>query len=98
MSCLDWPGPAMTESISYSDAIGIVASLILVIPAAKDNFYRFQEAYQRKKAASDKTPLRRFIIEAWRQKRDSFSAWDSLYLAVGGLGLAASFALKAKGL
>lgn len=88
----------MTDSISCSDAIGIVASLILVIPGAKDNIYRFREARQRKKEKQDKTPLRKFVIEAWRKKRDSFSAWDSLWMILGGLGLAASFALKAKGL
>ena len=88
----------MIESISWSDAIGILASLVLVIPGAKDNFIRFKEAGQEKKRAADKTPLRNFVAKAWKKRRDSFSAWDSFFMIVGGLGLAASFALKARGL
>ena len=60
----------MTESVLLSDAVGIIASLVLIIPAGKDNFYRFAEAKQRKKQNHDRTPLREFVIEAWRKRRE----------------------------
>jgi hypothetical protein len=79
-----------------SDFVGIVASLFLVIPGAKDNVYRFLEAQHRRKAEKSRWPgLHTFIIEAWRHRRDSYSPWDSIWLLVGGLGLAGSFVLKA---
>lgn len=78
-----------------SDAIGIAASIFLMIPAAKDNIYRLVETQQRRKAARSPWPgLHAFVVDAWRARRDGYSAWDSLFVFFGGLGLAGSFALK----
>lgn len=78
-----------------SDAVGIVASICLIIPPAKDNLYRFIEAQHKRKAEHSPLPkLRSVIVEAWRTRRDSYSPWDSLWMIVGGLGLAGSFLLK----
>jgi hypothetical protein len=78
-----------------SDAIGIVASIFLMAPAAKDNIYRFIEAQQRRNAARSRWPgLRAFVVEAWKSRRDGYSAWDSLWMLLGGIGLAGSFVLK----
>lgn len=80
----------------WSDGVGILASLVLVIPPAKDNFYRFMEAHNLRKRENSPWPgLRSFIITAWREKRDAFSFWDSIFMIGGALGLAFSFLLKA---
>jgi hypothetical protein len=78
-----------------SDAVGIVASVLLMIPAAKDNIYRFVEAQHRRKAQRSPWPgLQAFVIDAWKERRDGYSAWDSLWMLLGGLSLAGSFVLK----
>jgi hypothetical protein len=78
-----------------SDAVGILASILLIIPAAKDNLYRFIEAQHKRKAERSPWPgLHPFIVEAWKTRRDSYSPWDSFWMFAGGLGLAISFLLK----
>lgn len=78
-----------------SDIIGILAGFFLMLPAAKDNIYRFIEATHRQKQAQSPWPgLRSIVAEVWRQKRDSYSVWDTLFIALGGTGLMISFALK----
>jgi hypothetical protein len=78
-----------------SDAIGILASILLMIPAAKDNVYRFVEAQHKRKAQRSPWPgLQTFIIDAWKLRRDEYSPWDSLWMLLGGLLLAGSFVLK----
>jgi hypothetical protein len=79
----------------WSDGIGIVAGLSLMIPGTKDNIYRFFEAdAQRKRELSPWPGLRTFVVDAWRQRRDSYSPWDSVCMLAGGLGLVVSFVLK----
>ena len=79
-----------------SDGIGILAGLSLMIPGAKDNVYRFFEANaQRKREHSPWPGMRTFVVEAWKQRRDSYSPWDSAFMLAGGFGLVLSFVLKA---
>jgi hypothetical protein len=78
-----------------SDAVGIVASILLMAPSAKDNIYRFVETQARRKAARSPWPgLHAFVVDAWKARRDGYSAWDSLWMFLGALGLAGSFVLK----
>lgn len=80
----------------WSDAIGILAGICLVLPPARDNYFRLQESRQRR--ADDGWPgLRVILADAWRQKRDGYSALDSVFIALGGLGLIAAFGLKGLG-
>jgi hypothetical protein len=82
-----------------SDFVGLVASLFLVVPGAKDNFYRFREAEHRRKKENSPWPgLHTFVIEGWKYRRDTYSPWDSFWMLVGGLGLAGSFVLKIFGM
>ena len=82
----------------FSDIIGACASFSLLIPAAKDQFYRFSEARQQRKAAHSPWPgLRNAIGAAWKVRRDSYDAWDSTFLFFGALGLLISFFLKTLG-
>jgi hypothetical protein len=78
-----------------SDIIGLLAGFFLMLPAAKENVYRFIEARNRQKEAHGSWPgLRRIVAEGWRTKRDAYSPLDTLWILLGGAGLMVSFALK----
>jgi len=82
----------------WADIIGILAGFFLMLPAAKDNVYRFMEARQRQKQARKSWPgLRGIIADVWKEKRESYSAFDTLCILLGGFGLMVSFALKLAG-
>jgi hypothetical protein len=79
----------------WSDIIGIVAGVFLMIPAAKDNVYRFKERLNRQREEQSPWPgLRKIVAGAWKEQRDAYSAFDSACIFLGGLGLMASFSLK----
>lgn len=79
----------------WSDIIGIASGFLLMLPAAKDNLYRFFETTERQKKTKSPWPgLRVIVADVWKQKRDSYSALDTLLIALGGVGLMISFALK----
>jgi hypothetical protein len=79
----------------WSDLIGILAGFLLMLPPAKDNTFRFIEARHRRRAANSPWPgLRTIVGDVWKEKRDSYSAFDSLCLTLGGVGLMTSFVLK----
>jgi hypothetical protein len=81
-----------------ADLIGFVAAFFLMLPAGKDNWYRFAEMRQRRKAERSTWPgFRRIAAEVWKQKREGYSAWDSLFISLGGIGLMLAFALKLAG-
>jgi hypothetical protein len=66
-----------------------------MLPAAKDNIFRFIEARNRQKQAHRSWPgLRTIVADAWREKRDGYSAFDALCILFGGVGLIVSFSLK----
>ena len=83
----------------WADIIGIVAGFFLMLPAAKDNIYRFVEARHRQKEARGSAwpGLRTIIADAWKEKRDSYSPYDTLCILLGGIGLMVSFGLKLAG-
>lgn len=79
----------------WSDIAGILAGFLLMLPAAKDNIYRLVEARNRQRNAAGAWPGRRAIVaDAWREKRDAYSAFDTLCILFGGVGLVVSFTLK----
>lgn len=79
----------------WSDIIGILAGFFLMLPAAKDNAYRLLEARNRQRRERGSWPgLRTIIAEVWRERRESYSAFDTLCILLGGIGLMVSFALK----
>ena len=79
----------------WSDIIGLLAGFFLMLPAAKDNIYRFIEARNRQKETHGSWPgLRRIVADGWRVKRDAYSAFDTFCIMLGGLGLMVSFSLK----
>jgi hypothetical protein len=81
-----------------ADLIGFIAAFFLMLPAAKDNWYRFAEMRQRRKQARSTWPgFRKIAAEVWKRQREGYSAWDSLFLALGGAGLMLAFALKLMG-
>jgi hypothetical protein len=66
-----------------------------MFPAAKDNIYRFIEAHNRRRQTDSSWPgLRAIVADVWKERRDSYSAFDTLCIFLGGLGLMVSFALK----
>lgn len=79
-----------------ADIVGILAGFSLMLPAAKDNIYRLLEAHHRQREASGTAwpGLRTIIADAWKERRDSYSAFDTFCIFLGGLGLMVSFALK----
>lgn len=81
-----------------SDIFGTIGSLCLAVPPLKDQFYRLQEARQKQAAQrSPAPPLRRMLAAAWRNRRDIYSGWDSLWLIGGAAALALTFVLKLAG-
>jgi len=83
----------------WADILGLVAGFFLMLPAAKDNIYRFIEArHRRKETHSPSWPgLRIIIADVWKEKRDTYSPYDTLCILLGGLGLMVSFGLKLAG-
>jgi len=82
----------------WADIIGLIAGFLLMLPGAKDNFYRFREAANRRTA--EKARVRavfKIAAETWRKQREAYSAADSLCIALGGIGLMISFAMKLAG-
>jgi hypothetical protein len=81
-----------------SDVIGFVGSLFLLVPAAKDQLYRFKTDQQTRKSANSPWPgVRNAIASAWRVKRESYDGRDSLCMLLGALGLFSAFLLKMLG-
>ncbi len=81
-----------------SDFVGLAASIALAIPAVKDQWYRFSHAAEKRRKNRSPWPgLRGSLVQAWQEKRESFDAWDSLLVAIGAIGLCASFLLKMLG-
>ena len=80
----------------WADIIGILAGFFLLLPAAKDNIYRFIETRHRQREARGPSwpGLRIIIADVWKEKRDSYSPYDTLCILLGGLGLMVSFGLK----
>jgi hypothetical protein len=79
----------------WSDISGILAGFFLMLPAAKDNIYRFIERYHQQSQSGASFPgLAVMLAEVWRERRDSYSAFDTLCILLGGLSLVVSFALK----
>jgi hypothetical protein len=77
----------------WADIIGIFAGFFLMLPAAKDNIYRFIEARHRQQRTASSWPgLRTIIADVWKERRDS--AFDTLCIPLGGFCLMVSFALK----
>ena len=71
-----------------ADIIGLVAGFLLMLPAAKDNCYRFREAANRQTAERARVRgMFRIAAQAWRQQREAYSAADSLCIGLGGIGL-----------
>jgi hypothetical protein len=83
----------------WADILGIVAGFLLLLPAAKENVYRAIEARHRRREARSPSwlGLRTIIADVWKEKRDSYSPYDTLCILLGGLCLMASFALKIAG-
>lgn len=78
-----------------SDFVGLLGSLFLLIPAAKDQLYRFKVDQQTRKSARSRWPgMRKAIASAWRVRRESYDGWDSLCMLLGAMGLFAAFLLK----
>jgi hypothetical protein len=81
-----------------SDLVGFVGSLFLLIPAAKDQLYRFKTDQQTRKSERSPWPgVRMAIASAWRVKREGYDGWDSLLMLLGALGLFSAFFLKMVG-
>jgi hypothetical protein len=81
-----------------SDLVGFVGSLFLLIPAAKDQLYRFKTDQQTRKSERSPWPgVRMAIASAWRGKREGYDGWDSLLMLLGALGLFSAFFLKMVG-
>lgn len=81
-----------------SDVIGAVASLLLIVAPARDQYYHFQEYWQLDKAGrSVFATLRKDLGEAWRLKRDAYKGLDTVSLGLGAMGLLTSFVLKLAG-
>jgi hypothetical protein len=79
----------------WADIIGISAGFFLTLPAAKDNIYRFIEArHRQQRTASSWSGLRTIIADVWKERRDSYSAFDTWCILLGGFCLMVSFALK----
>ena len=82
----------------WADIIGLVAGFLLMLPAAKDNIYRFREAANRNAAKSARVSgMFKIAAEAWKQQREGYSAADSLCIGLGGVGLMVSFGMKLAG-
>jgi hypothetical protein len=81
-----------------SDLVGFIGSLCLLVPAAKDQLYRFKTDQQTRKSAHSPWPgVRTAIASAWRVRRESYDGMDSLFMLLGALGLFTAFLLKMLG-
>jgi len=81
--------------ILASDFIGFLASICLLIPAAKDQLYRFKTDQQTRRSAGSHWPgLRKGIASAWAIQREGYDGIDSLLMLLGAAGLIFAFLLK----
>ena len=86
-------------TVAVSDIIGFGASVLLLIPPAKDQWSRFSEHRQSLKKARSRLPeLRAILVNAWQVKREGFDGFDTLSTMLGAIGLVAAFVLKMMGL
>lgn len=84
--------------ILLSDVVGMVSSAFLLFSPAKDQYYRFLEFLQMKKgSASGLKTIRANLAAVWRNRRDAYDGWDSMWLAIGAILLLLSFILKLLG-
>lgn len=68
-------------------AVGFLGSLCLLVPAAKDQLYRFKTDQQTRKSAHSPWPgVRTAIASAWRVRRESYDGMDSLFMLLGAHG------------
>ena len=78
-----------------SDLIGALAGGALAYPAIKDQCLRYARERERLKALTGRLRRYREIVAAgWEARRADYDGLDSFLLALGGAGLAVSFALK----
>jgi hypothetical protein len=79
-------------SLLLSDGIGALAGVMIAVPPLRDQYARAVE--RRHRNAPNLPKLRGLLRASLKEKRDSFNGYDTLFLAIGSLGLVASFLLK----
>lgn len=80
-----------------SDEVGAIAGLLLAIPPLKDQAGRLQERLFGRRGKTVVPGLRKRYVMILREKRNDFSGYDTALMALGSIGLIASFALKLGG-
>jgi hypothetical protein len=77
-----------------SDSVGALAGLLLAIPPLKDQWGRFWE-WRHARPDGTVVPVTRAILaRSLRAKREAFNGYDTILLALGSIGVLASFSLK----
>jgi hypothetical protein len=77
-----------------SDSIGVAAGVCLAIPPLKDQGGRLREWHHAAKETTAVPVIRQLLVNALRTDREAFSGFDTLFLAIGSIGLLVSFGLK----
>lgn len=78
-----------------SDSVGAIAAIFLAIPPLRDQLGRFRERQHDKQRSL--TGIHHLLRDSLRRKRDQFSGYDTLLLAIGSSGLVIAFVLKIVG-
>jgi hypothetical protein len=81
-----------------SDVVGLFSALLLGEPGFRDQVYRYRQASAASKGKGRKLlPLYDDVAAAWKERRDSYSRFDALCTAGGGLLLMLVFIMKLAG-
>jgi hypothetical protein len=79
----------------WSDLAGTVSGVLLVVPALKDQLYRWRAAEQTRRAVGSPWPgLRLAARDAWNEHRDAYDGIDSAFTAIGAAMIVVAFGLK----
>ena len=79
-------------SLLLSDGIGAVAGLFLAIPPLRDQYARSRERAHMRQGSMPK--IHGILRLSLKEKREQFNGYDTIFLAVGSLGLVTAFLLK----